>query len=166
MLRSVFPCLFSLCCLSTALAQDAHPVYFKGLDDMSLFLKPRFTNPNVWDQQFGLRARLMRDGNFSAEYSIAYDPTYPIKWDKRPVWTTGIQFAYFFTKAPFPVAVYTTPKYNLVRTWKEEYGLNLRLVQQKRVYVNSSLDYQSPYPYVGRAKPPAFQASLTVGFPF
>lgn len=166
MLKSAFAMFLALPVAASALGQDSHPQYLKDLEDLSLFLKPRFTNPNTWDQQVGLRAKLMRDGNFSAEYSIAYDPTYPIKWDKRPVWTTGIQFAYFFTKAPFPIAVYTTPKYNLVRTWKEEYGLNLRLLNQKRVYVNSSLDYQSPYPYIAKSRPPGFQASLTVGFPF
>jgi hypothetical protein len=147
-----------------ASAQQAGPLYFKGIDDLSIYLKPRFSTPNVWDQQVGLRARLVKFGNASAEYSIAYDPYYPIKFDVKPRWTTGVQFAYFFTQAPIPIGVYTTPKYNLVNSWKEEFGLNFRIIQKPRYYVNSSVDYQANFPYVDKGKP-TFQASLTVGFP-
>jgi hypothetical protein len=164
MVKSATACLLAAGCAVTASAQQSGTQYFRGLADLSLYLKPRFNTPNLWDQQGGLRARLMRSGNASAEYSLAYDPYYPIKFNNIPRWTTGIQFAYFFTKLPIPIAVYTTPKYNLVNTWKEEFGLNFRFLQTRRVYVNSSLDYQPTFPYVEKQKS-VFQASLTVGFP-
>jgi hypothetical protein len=143
----------------------AKPQWLNGLSDLSVFLKPRFSSPSTWDQQFGLRARIVRYGNFSSEYSFAYDPNYPIKLDIKPKWTTGVQFAYFFTHAPFPIGVYTTPKYSLVNSWKEELGLNARFLNTPRIYVNSAIDYQASYPFLKESKP-VFQASLTVGFPF
>jgi hypothetical protein len=98
----VFPA-FTVSCVCGA--QQAALVWFGGLEDPSLYLKPRFNTPNSWDQQFGLRAKIVKDGNFSADYLIAYDPLYPIKFDIHPRWTTGVQFAYFFTNMPIPVGV-------------------------------------------------------------
>jgi hypothetical protein len=140
------------------------PEFFTGLKDLSIYLKPRFNTPNLWDQQVGVRAKIVRYGNLSSEFSIAYDPYYPIKWDIKPKWTSGIQVAYFFAKDPFPIGVYTTPKYNLVNGWKQEAGFNFRFISKPQYYVNSSVDYQIPYPYAEKSKP-TFQGSLTIGFP-
>ena len=164
MRRVTFGTAFVFGLAGFAAADTAQLQWFHDLSDLSIYVKPRFSTPNQWDQQFGIRAKLLRYGNFSAEYSLAYDPFYPVKFNTEPRWTTGIQFAYFFVRAPIPIAVYTTPKYNLYNQWKEEFGLNFRIVSKPRYYISSSLDYQVPYPYAEKSKP-VFQASLTLGFP-
>jgi hypothetical protein len=164
MIRPLSALLAASLFAGSASAQQSKPQFLDSLADLSVYTKPRFDSPYRWDEAFGLRAKLARYGNASAEFSIAYDPYLPIKYSIDPKWTSGIQFAYFFTKAPFPIGIYTTPKFNLINVWSQEFGLNLRLLNTRRVYVNSSIDDQITYPFVHKA-PPTFQASLTVGFP-
>src|SRR5579872_22406 len=113
--------------LATASQADGLQLIHKW-SDVQLYLKPKFNGISSWDQEFGIQATVLKKGNFAEQINFTYDPTYPVRWDKKPRFSLGFQSTYFFTKLPWKFGIYTKPKASpLPYTWKEETGLTWRL---------------------------------------
>ena len=93
-----------------------------GLKDVSIYTKTKYDLFRQWDQEFGVLATVAKYGNAAATPYAAYDPIYPISFDKRPRWSSGLTLVYYFQPKPIRLGIYTKPKYDFVRTWKQETG--------------------------------------------
>ena len=132
---------------------DAKPVWFHQLSDVSIYTRLDSNLDGQWKQYLGLQLAILSWGNFSAQYSVAYDPTYAIRFDKKPAFTNGLQLKYIVHPDRYQPAVYTKPKCNFLGSWAEETGVTAHVVSYKKDYMSAAFAYVNKFPYKSDAKP-------------
>lgn len=127
--------------------------WLDGLKDVQLYLKPKFDLVRTFDQEFGVQATVVRDGNLALQTNFCYDPTYPIEFNKNPRYSLGFAFIYYLEPLPLNLGIYTKPKYNMVNVWKEETGLTTRLFTSRSLVISANAAYVYNYPCIANRKP-------------
>jgi hypothetical protein len=146
---------------SSAVGQDG---WIKKNKDVQFYLKTRNNLVSTWDQEIGLQATVYRKSKFSLQLNTAYDPVYPISFNKKPRFTVGTSFGYTILDKPYRVTIYDKPKYDYVRTWKNETGIAVRLYNSPAMSVTANLAYVSTSPYYAKGKP-GYLGLINLAFP-
>ncbi|HLK14878.1 MAG TPA: hypothetical protein VKT78_08740 [Fimbriimonadaceae bacterium] len=148
-----------------SLAAHADGVKFiKDWSDVQLYLKPKNNLVRTWDQEFGIQACVAKYGNLREQLNACYDPTYPIHFHSKPIFSIGEQTNYVLAPIKQQPAIYTKFKANFLGVWKEETGFTAKLYGSRSVNVSANLSYQYQIPLKSTAKP-QWLALLNVNFP-